>query len=55
MISETKLNNYKLFCDKAKLYGVCDIMSGDDKHKRLHMGKDEYRKTPVCIWRWYCS
>ena len=40
MISEAKLKNYKLFCDKAKSYGVCDTMSGDDKHKRLYMGKD---------------
>ena len=45
MISEAKLNNYKLFCDKAKAYGVCDKMSGDDKHKRIHMGKDEYSRT----------
>lgn len=45
MISEAKLDNYRLFCDKAKSYGVCDKMSGDDKHKRIHMGKDEYSRT----------
>ena len=45
MISEAKLNNYMLFCDKAKSYGVCDIMSGDDKHKRLYMGKDEHSRN----------
>ena len=45
MISEEKMDNYKLFCDKAKSYGVCDKMSGDDKHKRIHMGKDEYSRT----------
>ena len=45
MISEVKLNNYNLFCDKAKSYGVCDKLSGDDKHKRIHMGKDEYSRT----------
>lgn len=45
MISEAKLDNYKLFCDKAKTYGVCDKLSGDDKHKRIHMGKDEYSRT----------
>lgn len=44
MLSETKLNNYKLFCDKAKSYGVCDVMSGNEKHKRLHIGKDEHSR-----------
>ncbi len=44
MISEAKLNNYKLFCDKAKSYGICDTMSGNDKHKRLHIGKDEHSR-----------
>lgn len=45
MISDAKLNNYRTFCEKAKFYGVCDKMSGDDKHKRIHMGKDEYSRT----------
>lgn len=45
MISEAKLNNYKLFCNKAMYYGVCDTMSGDDKHKRLYMGKDEHSRN----------
>ena len=44
MLSEAKLNNYKLFCDKAKTYGVCDVMSGNEKHKRLHIGKDEHSR-----------
>lgn len=45
MISEAKLNNYKLFCNKAMYYGICDTMSGDDKHKRLYMGKDEHSRN----------
>lgn len=45
MVSEAKLNNYKLFCDKAETYGVCDHMSGDYKHKRLYMGKDEHSRN----------
>ncbi len=45
MISDAKLDNYRLFCEKAKSYCVCDKMSGDDKHKRIHMGKDEYSRT----------
>ena len=45
MISNTKMENYRLFCEKATSYGVCDKMSGDDKHKRIHMGKDEYSRT----------
>ena len=45
MISKAKLDNYNLFCDKAKSYGVCDKMSGNDNHKRIHMGKDEYSRT----------
>lgn len=44
MLSKAKLDNYNLFCEKAKSYGVCDVMSGDDKHKRLKMGKDEHSR-----------
>jgi len=44
MLSKAKLDNYSLFCEKAKSYGVCDVMSGDDKHKRLKMGEDEHSR-----------
>lgn len=41
MLSDAKLDNYKLFCQMAESYGVCDRLSGDDKHKRVHMGVEE--------------
>lgn len=45
MISDAKLDNYILFCQMAESYGVCDKMSGDDKHRRIHMGKDGNSRT----------
>ena len=40
MSSMDRKENYQLFCQKAKAYGVCDEMSGDDNHKRVRMGKE---------------
>ena len=45
MISDAKLDNFQLFCQKAEAYGVCDKITGDDKHKRIHMGLDEYSRV----------
>lgn len=39
MSSMDRKENYQLFCQKARAYGVCDEMSGDDNHKRVRMGK----------------
>ena len=40
MGSMDRKENYQLFCQKAKAYGVCDEMSGNDNHKRVRMGKE---------------
>ena len=38
-------SNYQMFCQKAKLYGVCDVMSGNDDHLRVRMGKEGNSKA----------
>ena len=36
----SRSENYELFCKLAKKHGVCDVMSGNDNHKRVRLGKE---------------
>ena len=45
MSSMDRKENYQLFCQKARLLGVCDNMSGDDNHLRVRMGKNGRSKA----------
>ena len=45
MNSLDRKSNYQMFCQKAKLYGVCDTTSDEENHLRVRMGKNGNSKA----------